>query len=62
MLLPFAPTGVCHWKLNATKPVAVELWLLASVTVSVIVLLAVPKLKLQLDEFAQIAVPLLLQT
>src|ERR1017187_10154604 len=49
------------WKLSTTVPVAVEVWLLLSVTVSVIVLLAVPKLKVQVEEFPQIAVPLLFQ-
>jgi hypothetical protein len=34
--------------------VAVELWPLLSVTLSVMVLLAVPKLKLQVDELVQI--------
>ena len=50
------------WKLKATVPVAVEVSPLLSVTVNVIVLLAVPKLKLQLDEFVQICVPLLFHT
>ena len=49
------------WKVSATVPVAVDVRPLLSVTVSVIVLLAVPKLKLQLDELEQIAVPLLFQ-
>ena len=49
------------WKLSTTVPVAVEVWLLLSVTVSVIVLLAVPKLNVQVEEFPQIAVPLLFQ-
>ena len=40
----------------------VELNPLLSVTVKVMVLLAVPKLKLQVDEFVQICVPLLFQT
>ena len=48
-------------KLRATVPVAVELSPLVSVTVNVIVLLAVPKLKLQLDELEQIEEPLLFQ-
>src|ERR1017187_4224068 len=49
------------WKLKATAPVAVEVWLLLSVVVSVIVLLAVPKLNVHVEEFPQIAVPLLFQ-
>ena len=49
------------WKLIATVPVAVELSPLLSVVVNVIVLLAVPKLKLQLDELEQIEEPLLFQ-
>lgn len=49
-------------KLKLTCPVAVELSPLLSVTVRVIVLLAVPKLKLHVEELEQICVPLLRQT
>jgi hypothetical protein len=49
------------WKLSATVPVAVELNPLLSVTVSVIVLLAVPKLNVQVEELEQIDEPLLFQ-
>src|ERR1039457_5243357 len=62
-LLPWALIEKCavgpDWKLRATVPVAVELTPLLSVTVRVMVLLGVPKLKLQLDELEQIGVPLL---
>lgn len=47
---------------SLTSPVAVELLPLASVTVSVMVLLVVPNLKLQIEELEQMRVPLLFQT
>ena len=47
------------WELCAPVPMAVELNPLLSVTVSVIVLPAVPKVKLHNDEFEQIGEPLL---
>src|ERR1017187_6094189 len=48
-------------KLSITVPVAVEVWLLLSVTTSVIVLLTVPKLNVHVEELPQMAVPLLFQ-
>ena len=47
---------------NLTSPVAVELFPLLSVTVSVMVLLVVPNLKSQREESEQIRVPLLFHT
>ena len=65
-VMPWALMEKCavgpDWNVKATVPVAVELNPLPSVTVKVMVLLAVPKLKLQVDEFVQICVPLLFQT
>jgi hypothetical protein len=50
------------WKLRLIVPVAVELWPLESVAVRVMLLLAVPKLKLHDEELPQICVPLLFHT
>src|SRR5438128_78552 len=55
-LLIIGPVGST---VTVTTDVVVELSPLLSVTVSEIVLLGVPKLKAQLDEFVQILVPLL---
>jgi hypothetical protein len=60
-LIEKCAVGPTAWKVNFTSPVAVDVFPLRSVTVSVIVLLAVPNLKLQVAEL-QIVVPLLFHT
>jgi hypothetical protein len=59
LLGEIAPVNATLWKLSTTVPVAVEVWLLLSVTVSVTVLLGVLNGYVQVEESEQIAVPLL---
>jgi len=60
-LIEKCAVGPTAWKVNFTSPVAVDVLPLWSVTVSVMVLLAVPNLKVQVED-VQIVVPLLFHT